>query len=271
MSAPVLHMDIPIDEYHAHPCYSHSKLRVFARGGPRLYYMTFINPSLPPRKRTDAMVFGDFFETYVQRPSAFPKACLVAPAGKGNETGPKRDFLKSIPKGTDYIDQEDLAKMANMKSAMDEHDLAMALISGGQAQVTMRNNIRGALCQARPDWLCMGGIPENDWEPYSLDLKTTDSLDDFESDIYNYGYYSQAAMVEMIADVPMENYILAVEKQIPHRVALYMVCHDSMAAGREWVSEQLYGVTSCVSSNSFPRIEQGVKVVRLPAWMKRKG
>lgn len=259
---------------------SHSKLKTFAEGGPRLYSMTYLQKSAK-RPRSKDFMFGNAFETLFQRPQDFAREVIVAPMGyDGRKTTNEnyKSFRDSVVKaGKDYVTHEELMIMQNMVEAANEHELAGILCSKEHAeqQVTLTAEMAGNLpCQCRPDWVSLNGCPETNFEPYEVNLKTTGSFNEFQRDLFNYGYHSQASMVHDIMDAHgyrmCRSYQLVVEKDIPHRVALFLLPAPVVRAGYRWCVDQLLALADCYAKNDWPRVIQGELSVEVPKWIREE-
>lgn len=271
--------NLSIQDYLDSERISHSKLKTFAEGGPRLYSMTYLQKTLK-RTRSKDFMFGNAFETLFQRPHDFAKEVIVAPMGyDGRKT--KTENFKSfkdsvVDAGKDYITHDELLIMQNMVEAANEHDLASVLCSKDNAeqQVTITADLCGLPCQCRPDYVSLSGCPETNFEPYEVNLKTTSSFSRFDRELFDYGYHSQAAMVRDIMDAngytKCRSYQLVVEKDIPHRVALFLLPAPVVRAGHQWCVDQLLALADCYAKNDWPRVIQGELSVELPKWIREE-
>ena len=132
----------------------------------------------------------------------------------------------------------------NLQSAVNRHDIASDLLSGGEAEVTVRGEMHGVECQIRIDYLV-------ETDDYIIDLKTCRSVDGFEHGIESENralergwkldpdrpqYVAQLAFYRELArrafDRDFEILFVAVEKQPPYRVKVVNVekCVDLAAA-----------------------------------------
>jgi hypothetical protein len=221
--------------------------------------MKYVSKTLPKSKRTAAMIFGDFFETYAQRPSEFVRECPISQFDGRTKEG--KAFAASLG-DRDCIAESDFKKFPHMLESLREHDLFRQLVEGCEQQVTLTCQRGPFEMQARPDWINMEGCPASGFRPYEINLKTTSEMSDYIYDSKRYRYGGQAAIVKHLADrngvSHFANYAAVVEKDLPHRVKLFRYTPDTLAAGWRWADALLDQLETCVRTNDWPRAEQGV-------------
>lgn len=104
-----------------------------------------------------------------------------------------------------------------LRDAVTRHPEAGRLLQQGIAEHSARTEYEDLPCQIRLDWL----TPED----VAVDIKTTDSLDRFETDARRTGYLHQAAFYRACAlaagggELTMA--VIAVEKKFPYRVGVW--------------------------------------------------
>jgi hypothetical protein len=128
--------------------------------------------------------------------------------------------------GKPAISPDELELMTAMRESVENHDLACALLSSGQAEGVLRGEWKGVACQARLDWFCDAGI---------VDLKTCEDLDRFERQSRDFGYPEQVGgfyhgFARHLDLKPAAAAIIAVEKRPPYRVGVWRFSEASISA-----------------------------------------
>lgn len=257
-----------IEQYHDNGLISHSMLRDFAEKGACYYYRRYIEKTIP-RKTSDAFTFGQAFETLVQRPLDFNREVIVAPEGLDGRTKEGKAFKASC-NGREFISHFEYRQMERMLEAYREHTIAGTMVKACEAQLTLTHDN----LQARPDWACLEGTAETSFRPISIDLKTCDDMSELKNSrkILKYGYHTQAAMVRRLLAANGHPgaacYLLCVEKETPHRVAMFELDSELLDDADRWINTQLAQLARCYETNTWPRVEPGIIRIGKPAWLQ---
>ena len=157
----------------------------------------------------------------------------------------------------EVLAEEQAGPVEAMAAAVRAHDLVSRMFTGGVAEGVVRREYEGVPSQIRIDYLHPSyGI---------IDLKTTESLDWFESDCRKYGYIHQLAFYRAVLalatgmpeeDIPCR--LVAVEKEEPYRCGVWLVTaallDDHALENRRVIEELRY----CRDSGVWPtRFEEG--------------
>lgn len=196
------------------------------REGPAIYKKR-IDRLLPPLD-SRALRVGSAAHCYILegRDEFLARYAVGAPINPrtqkpyGFDTAAYEEWEKE--QGRPVISNEDLHMIENMAAAVRAHPQVQALtyVEDAMTERVVRREMRGVLCQCRPDWYS----PTNGL----IELKTCDSLHKFWSAIKWREYDVQVAFYRMLlldgADMDdpemCPRYIVAVEKVQPHRVAV---------------------------------------------------
>jgi hypothetical protein len=123
--------------------------------------------------------------------------------------------------GKPVLTDDHAVLVEQMYASVKGHVFARELLAQGVAEGVIRCEVIGLPCQARLDWINPQpgrGI---------VDLKTTDSLDGFESDITTFGYGEQMAFYRaLLADmvgVALPVHLTAIEKREPFRCGVWQL------------------------------------------------
>ena len=149
-----------------------------------------------------------------------------------------------------------------MRAGVLMHEEAAGILADGIAERTVRSEIHGFAVQARFDWLTM--------DARLADLKTCAVLDDFEADLWRYGYPWQQAFYLMVAHaaglrLPIESTLIAVEKVEPFRCGVFKLTAPTLCACIKDLTAALWALRQANDQPSdWPTGAEGIRVVRRP-------
>ena len=212
------------NDYRQHPAVSRSDLWKMKQS-PAHYKYAKENPT----PKTPALVFGGASHKYILERDDFESEYAVAPElnRRTKEGKEKWAEFELENEGKEIIKAEDFDVIKDMAAAIDENEVAKALLTGEhEVSYFWTDPDTGEECKVRPDCL-------SEWEgkKYIVDYKTTDSCEDghFEHSCKKYGYKFQAGMYrEGVFQNEMEEYgfaFVAQEKKPPYAVRVY-ICTD---------------------------------------------
>ncbi len=267
--------DETIEQYHANPALSNSKLKDFDSLGPKAYYLRYVRGGAE-KKDTAAFRTGRAFETYLLEPAVFEEWFAVKPEGHDGRKGPGKDWLKEQElAGKTVIDRDDWESFEFMARAIrEECQSAVELLANGIYQPTWRIDWPGVPgLQSRPDWGCEEGCARSDWKPYTLDVKTCRKLDLLISgkDIITYGYHKQAAIARLASEQgEAVHYLLAAEKEFPRRAMIIEISRTFVNIGEDWATYQLSKLADHYEADHWPLTVDDSIVVEPPTWLLRQ-
>jgi len=254
---------LSIGDYHANDHVSHSMLRYFERYGARGYHARFIEKTRDESSST-AQRFGRLFEKALDcRLNGSSLAWLAANPFDGRTKKGKEWANEKAEGDYEVVTKDQLEAITFMLDSLVGFQGVLSEIKASfQPQVSIHGDhpsLPGL--QSRPDFLdAEHGV--------SIDLKTTQCLSQFESSVWKYGYYSQAALLSRLFldefHRPLKCKLLVVEKEFPYRSQIVTLDDQYMEAGAQWVSDQIaslsyhYGTGDWSDSNkettlSLPR------------------
>lgn len=225
-------LDVKAGDYHAAAAAgrylsSHNLARF--RACPYTYHLLMTGGMKPPD--STALAFGRAVHCFtLESPDVFREEFTVTDGPVNPRTG--EPFGKSSQKYRDFLAEQtrevvstkDFEVVERMAESVWSHPEAKRLLADGESECTIRvEDFCGTPVQARLDWFS----PD-----YGIaDLKTTgDDLMWFESDARRFGYAHQLALyrraLEIVSGVKYPAYIIAVEKNQPHRVCVYKYSDD---------------------------------------------
>lgn len=265
--------NISIEQYHAGPGVSRSALCEFKRS-PQHYWYKYLAPDRVQKALADVIVvnnsleFGNAFHSFVLEPEEFDKRYIVMPKVNRTTVAGKKAYneVKEKAQGRYVIAHEAHETILAMSRSIDKHPEARSLIEGGFYEKSLYWNDKdtNVLCKVRPDiW----------HENFICDLKTTSNAayHSFQRDLYEFSYHIQVGMMQealkTLYNVSLNNFIfIAVEKVVPHAVAIYTLDEQSIAQGVEEFKSILFEFKQHQTANDWPSYKPAT--ISLPAYAK---
>lgn len=263
--------NISIEQYHSGPGISRSGIEKF-RKSPLHYWNEYINPEREQRVKAeiittaDALEFGNAFHTYVLEPQEFDKRYMVFEKGDGRTKEGKahNSLAKSLQEGRELICAKAFKQITDMHRSINKSDTARGLIEGAAYEKSLFwiDKDTGILCKVRPDI----------WHTNMIgDLKSTKSAAprDFQRDVYGYGYYIQAGMINeglhALQNVNMMDFLyIATEKESPWPTVTYKLDENAVNKGREVFKKTLHEIKECMITDEWPSYPDAI--IDLPAY-----
>ena len=256
-------LDMSNEEYHAHPAISNTGLGKIAKS-PAHYRWYKENGSAD----SEAFQFGSAFHTLLLEPSEFSKRVELWSGAPRNTKAGKDDYAAALASGKLPIKQDDYAAMLDMCKAINAHVSSRVYLSGKgkvEASLFWADEETGVECRCRPDWMRDDGV--------LVDLKTTKdaSPEEYGRSAYNYRYHVQAAFYMMGCktvtgkDCPAFAFV-AVEKDAPHGVTLWIADEAMLEAGRREVRRCLERYAIAQKANRWDCYPDVPLALSLPAW-----
>lgn len=272
---------VTIEQYHDERDWlTHSRLKTYANGGPRLYQMAHVQ-RMWKRKETPALKFGKAFETLAFEPRLFDATYICKPAGKEGDGRTKEGKAwneANAHRLAFVLDPDELAIMRNMVEALNENETALELLKSCRPQQTYSAEwCKGIEIASRADF-DSDGCAASGFAPFSLDLKTTDDITDWRSGkaIFNYGYHSQGGLAQWCMQKngvqnPLARVLwLVIEKSAAHRCEIFEADGPAVDIGFRWCAEQIDAIAGYTAAGVFPRVNNEIQTIGLPAWVSRE-
>lgn len=300
MSTPIktgLIFGEPSELYHGNNAVSSSKLSDFRIAGklcPRNYQLRHVTKTVE-RKKGDYFDFGIFTHAQIlEGPEAFKAITAFEPATYTNEKGEVKPWSNNAKvckewhekqAGKIVLTKADAVLVNTLDAAVFMHPEARALTREGTAEVTFRKVIAGMTLQCRVDKWHPNGVPCLNIEgPVMADLKTCNTIEQFEKDFYYKRYNFRCAFYLLVAqevlaelagvkpeEIPAPDYVfVVVEKSPPYRVKIYRPDTDSLEAGKKEVHADLVTLRNCMAANEWPTGTEGVHEIGLQTWQLAK-
>ncbi len=268
---------------------SRSAIMDYAKS-PRTYWANYLNLGRPVKETTDAMEFGEQFHCMILEPEKFesdycpspifhelPKVGLLKDLGReeydrqknaraGIETLNEKIHVESGYKNRNkkIISLNNYQKLNEMKNALQENLEAWKLISDAvyECSYFFSDPLTGLIVKARPDIL---------QDSFVVDLKTCKDASPrgFQNAMCAGGYHIQAAMIlDAISTVDNRDITtfinIAIEKEYPYSIGIYIIDEAAISAGREKYRRVLFDLKKSREENVWNDFE--TQIVSLPAW-----
>jgi hypothetical protein len=200
-----------------------------------------------PPEETAAMRLGRAIHTAVLEPDVFPLEYVVFDGSR--RAGAVWDEFALVNSGKTILKAEEYEAALDCRDAVRRHKVARRLLRWGKPEVTLKwidpqTRIR---CKGRLDWIAPGGV--------LVDLAYHEQLAFYRSGLLACGRKPAAV------------YIIAVEAEEPHDVAVFELDEDQLWAGAEVVGELLARVKECRRLRRWPGRDEGAQKLDLPPWI----
>ena len=252
MSAQILQMTSA--DYHADDEWlNHSKFELFRKSRER-YFARHEAKSIPLRKSTPALVFGNLLHTCLLEPDTFQLRTASVPSCPKRSKADKETWRK-FEEGLDGrlpITRKERIQVTDMAGAVLNHEAAARLLGGTgpiERTVVWEDPATGLKCKSRTDKLAGDNL--------IVDVKTTDdpSPAAFVRSIIRYGYHRQAAHYAkghylLTSNSPAFVYI-AIDKAPPYTVAVYELSEEFMELGMDQNAKTLAAFKICRESGDW--------------------
>ena len=261
---PGIYPNIPDDDYQASEGISNSGLVIIANKTPAHYKAQRDNPRLP----TPALTEGKRIHRIVLEPWKFESEFAPMPKFDMRTTVGKqgRADWESLNPGREGIAQDDFDNLCRIRDAVREHPDANYLLRKGHAErsVYAVDPVTGVKVRIRPDF---------DTEALLVDLKSTDDASDagFTGSAFKHRYHQQAAFYLDVYEWatgkrPEDFMFIAVEKEPPYAVKVYVASPSFISRGRDAYRRALDIYAECLAADDWPAYPPGATQLDLPVW-----
>lgn len=218
---------------------------------------------------TPALRFGRSLHEALLEPAEYRRRARVQPDFGDLRTKAAKEqrdaWRADLPRDAMIVLADDHKQISGIIDAVWAHPVASNLLQGGKPEATglFRDPVTGVACRIRPDVLRDGVI---------VDIKTTQdaSRNAFSKAIANYRYHVQAAFYSDGANLcgtKVDDFVfIAVEKEPPFAVAVYVCEGGLVAEGRLQYRAALDRYLHCLKSNDWPGYPAEAQSITLPQW-----
>lgn len=261
-NTPGIFFDLPEETYRQAPGVNVSAMKYMVKSPAHYHeYMT-----APKAAATPAQVFGTLLHRGCLEPHR-PADYAVKPAEINLRT--KEGQAWKADQVAPIIDEEDARAIARCKTAIQNHPIARAILTGKDSRkevsVFKVHEPTGLLLKGRLDVL----TTDTEGNTVVVDLKTTDdaSLDGFSRAIAKWRYAQQSAHYIDLVEAVFFTFI-AIEKDAPHAIGIYSIDRESIEIGRQENERCLTLIAECQKTNKWPGYANEVQTIGLPRWAK---
>lgn len=277
------HEDVPEETYHHEwDAMNASRLKWLDRS-PYHYRYFVDNPGT--QVETPSMKFGTAVHCAVCEPNRFddiyrldptkPDSDVAYPPGWRNSKAYKVAKSDLLEHGYRVLDQNGFDACRKIRDRLwtekGHHRDILEAVTGAEVSFALDCPRTGLRCKIRTDLLAPG---------IHVDLKTAESLSQFERSIFNFGYHLSAPFYQdlLAYHYPGDfdaHFFLVVEvaksgdkvvaKQ-PFEFALYQLDEDAMDLGRRKVEKLMDLALKCTESNEWPGMSRDVQYIGLPGY-----
>lgn len=270
---------LSIEQYHADPAITNSKLKDLRQRGPLYYHRKHVRKVIE-QEPTRAMNAGQALEDAYFFPAMFKRRWAMKPAGmKFNTVDGKRWQATAESMGQSILPDDDRQAIEGMMKSLKENTVAQELLAAGVAQLTARYTGGkegqpdfGLALQTRPDWFNEKGCRHSQGRPYFADLKKTADLGawwDFMNPkdtkharpIFQFGYHIQAGIVERCfaqeGFMDTDHFLVVVEEQEPFRSQVFRMAEDYRKIGWNEAARTLNVLQNCLRLKQWPAVPGG--------------
>lgn len=139
---------------------------------------------------------------------------------------------------------DDYLEVKTIVECYKQNPLIQTYLTEGEAELSIfwDDPETGLKCKCRPDYLTA---------QYLIDVKSCGDLDKFEQTVRNYNYHVQAA--HYLNGTGLDNFfILALSKQPPYDVELFVLDEDYIRRGKEICRGAIDTLSHCINTDNWP-------------------
>ena len=274
---PGIYRELTRDEYERIDAVNQSRLKAFARSAAHGRH-AMLNPKLP----TDAMSVGTALHMAVLEPERFKAEYVVAPKCDRRTNAGKAEWasFQAANAARSLLNPDEMESCIAMSAALHVHPLAGPLLRApgvSEVAAVWKDSETGLLCKGRLDKLTRF-VGQN----LIIDVKSTRNAQPpeqdehsclFGADALKLGYLFQAAFYldGLAALQPAERgyWILAVENEAPHAVAVYELPDEAIEYGRTEYRRALKRYADAKRTDCYPGYHEGKHILNLPRWARQ--
>ena len=265
----------PFEEYFANQCVGSHRLND-ALPRPSVYYANHIAKTAPERDDSAAFAFGRLFHALaLEGEGAVAARFAVQPEGIDRRTKQgKEDYAAFLfaSEGKQAVKQADIDLAWLMVGGIRAKPAAVKLLSRGGPEITFRHQLPMFAVQARVDWF----DGEDPAGPLCVNVKTVETLEDFDKQYVNYHYYRGDSFYRMVVAkvLGVESFVpqmvnLVVEKSPPYECEIRVPDAEALEVGAVECMKRLTTLARCYESGVWPGAPDGSRTISLPMWMTK--
>lgn len=255
------------EEYFSHKANSRSDLDQMLK--TPAHYKAY-RDSVEIRKTSDAQKFGSATHTAILEPELFHQKYKFIP--KMTRMGKKweAELTLAEAEGKEILWTEEKEQILSIIKSLEstkvpefQNKSCLELLRNSLKEVVALWSEDGIECRGKLDAINEHGM---------FDLKTTESVNEFDKSVTNYNYHRQVAFyergVKILTGQEIPFYFIVVEKSAPYLCAVRRLDEDSIEVGTSEVLHALQKVKQCEKSNQWPGYGSKVEACSLMPWYK---
>lgn len=264
---------IPDAEYHKSSFrnggdyFSNSCLKLFARS-PAILHQTRLG--LLPWGSTDALRMGSLTHMIILEDAhdyvIIPDEHMT-PSGGVSTKKATREWLASLEPGKLYATQREITQIQLMQHEVKQHDYAQQIMDGAEFERVARVEGPEVWLQSKIDII-------NHNKSIIGDLKTCNTLEDFPGNIRKHNYVRQMAFYrKLYRDLFFDDctcYLIAVEKELPNRVGVWVMEDASMDAEESFINGQLRVLAGALEHDQWNTGYEQIRTYKLNDFEKER-
>ena len=196
---------ISLSEYHAAQAISPSKLKFWRDNEqtPHRYAAKYVHKTLTSEPKGEPFIIGQLSEDLIQRGT--PGDEFVAKAFDDYRTKEAKAWRDAVlASGKTIYTNEQYDQASRIMQAVAANPLANQINLSAEQQRTFRVTLAGGVVlQCRPDYWLPAGI-DGMSEPCAVDLKTCEDVNQFDGDVFKWGYHWAAHLTRFIAGAELK-------------------------------------------------------------------
>lgn len=260
------------DSYHKSPGVSHHRLMDFVSNYPLYYYKRHITHELPDQPQSKAQLVGELAHCLTYEADKFAERYAVAGDFDKRTKAGKADWeaFRADNAGKTIVEEWQALIANRIASGIENVPAIGGLFKNGEAEKVFRAQVGGLELRCRCDWY---SDVRDDWgRPLIVDLKTIESLQEFDRQFFNFNYYRQAAFYQTTvrAALGLDFYprflFVVAEKDEPFQCVIREPGEASLDIGRQENARDLKRLGECYAKNEWPGAPTVPVPVELPDW-----
>ena len=259
-------VEMPDAAYRAAPGVSQSFLKRFAQSPAHARHYAD-----NPKKTSSAMIFGSAVDCALFEPKEFADCFVVDDTGEHRNSKVFKAWAAEQGQlGREILSPAEYGAVMDMVEAIRSHSRAEQLLETGHPQpsVFWHDDETGVDCKGRLDWWCPS-------RRLVVDLKTTADVRPhaFMRTAHTLGYVRQAAMyvdgLSACGFEPLHYAVLAVEKEPPHGIRIYVFEDKWIKHARRQYRAELKLFRECTETDDWPGYDPEPTLLEIPRWVER--
>lgn len=221
------------------------------------------------RKDSKSLSLGRAIHSLILEPENFNNDFMVMPKCDRRTKEGKEiyEILQKQSEGKEILSEDDYTEAKKISFSVLESPKIRNMLSKGQAEQSIFQNVEGIDMKFRLDFLS---------ENFILDLKSCQSCleRDFQRDFINFNYhiklaaYQHAVFLETGKLLPV--IVLAVETKDECDYKVYQIDQDFLEIGKKEFFRLLEIYKECTDKDEWPSLEKKVDVLCAPEWLLKK-